>query len=302
MTQGDEVLEWARREIDGAERVSDHSRTHGGHESSTRRIKTSECYAYLKTHSSRSHWEAEVHGYEQWAHVFGENAPRLLAVKSSEPYALIITELRGSILEDMELEPDRERSVWRAAGAALPPLHDLPSGSHFGGTDRFGVCAGDAASDPIVCLTNRYTEQIEQASRAGYLSDDELKTVHAARELIPSFSGERPTACHRDYCAANWLVDDQGAWAGVIDFEFSRWDLRVADFTRDAHWSWIRRPELVEAFFEGYGRRPTGEEEKQMLVAHTEYALGAIVWGHENAFYGFEQEGRDALLHLSRDL
>jgi hypothetical protein len=94
-------------------------------------------------------------------------------------------------------------------------------------------------------------------------------------------------------------VSKEGTWAGVIDFEFAYWDVRVADFSRDPDWSWIRRPDLVEAFFEGYGRLLTPTEEQQLLVAHAEYALGAILWGHDHAFYGFEQEGRESLAHLA---
>ena len=121
----------------------------------------------------------------------------------------------------------------------------------------------------------------------------ELSTVSQALE------GERPVPCHRDYCAANWLVSEAGIWTGVIDFEFAYWDVRVADFSRDPDWAWIRRPDLFNAFFEGYGRALTPSESQQLLVAHAEYALGAILWGRDNAFYGFEREGRESLAHLA---
>jgi len=124
--------------------------------------------------------------------------------------------------------------------------------------------------------------------------------VEKAKELLPAFEGEQPVPCHRDYGPANWLVDEDGNWAGVIDMEFSAWDVRIDDFTRYPDWEWIQRPELVEALFEGYGLSLTERERKQYLVSHTLYALGAIVWGHGYGFYGFEQEGRDALRHLAQ--
>jgi Ser/Thr protein kinase RdoA (MazF antagonist) len=117
--------------------------------------------------------------------------------------------------------------------------------------------------------------------------------------LTPAFDGERPVPCHRDYCAANWLVRPDGTWAGIIDFEFAHWDVRVADFARDPHWNWIHRPDLIDAFFEGYGRSLTPAEEQQLLVARAEYALSAIVWGRDHAFHGFEWEGRVSLAHLA---
>ena len=122
--------------------------------------------------------------------------------------------------------------------------------------------------------------------------------IRAACDLIPAFAGERPFPCHRDYCRANWLATDHGAFAGIIDFEFAYWDVRMADFTRYPDWEWVDRPDLIAAFEEGYGRSFTSQEEQQRLVAHANYALSAIVWGSENAYYGFAKEGRQALIHL----
>jgi Ser/Thr protein kinase RdoA (MazF antagonist) len=139
----------------------------------------------------------------------------------------------------------------------------------------------------------------ETGVRAGYLSDDELEVIRAAQQLVPAFANERPVPCHRDYGPANWLVSDSGAWAGVIDFELAYWDVRVADFSRYPDWEWMRRPGLVEALLDGYGRPLTREEKQQCLVARTRYALSAIVWGSGHSFHGFAEEGRQAIRHLS---
>ena len=104
--------------------------------------------------------------------------------------------------------------------------------------------------------------------------------------------------CHRDYGPDNWLVTQEGRWGGVVDFEFAHWDVRVADFSRYPNWEWIERPELLDAFFEGYGRFLTPKEEQQCLVARTQYALGAVIWGRANAYHGFEAEGRRAIEHI----
>ena len=62
------------------------------------------------------------------------------------------------------------------------------------------------------------------------IDDIEIATLKDVIWLVDAFEYECPTPCHRDYCAANWLVDEK-AWSGVIDFEFAYWDVRVADFT-----------------------------------------------------------------------
>jgi pimeloyl-ACP methyl ester carboxylesterase len=190
------------------------------------------------------------------------------------------------------------------AGAALVALHNLGPSDCFGPCWRDGTCAEEHPQDAQEYVSRRFSALIEKAIQGGYISPAELSTVRAAYALVPAFEGERPIPCHRDYCAANWLVSPEGALAGIIDFEFAYWDVRVADFARDPDWAWIRRPDLMEAFFDGYigngGRSFSRTTELQLLVARAEYALDAILWGHDFAFYGFEQEGREALFHLAR--
>jgi aminoglycoside phosphotransferase len=298
-TELDEALDWSASVLGQIKVMSDHSKTHGGHESSTCRLLAPAGFCYLKIHESQPNWHNEVHAYEHWSCAFGNYAPKLLAVRDTPPLALIVSELPGQIMEDAQLPVSQERVVWRTAGAALVALHDLGSGEFFGPCLRDGTSAEAFPRDAREYISIRFKDQIENAIQNGYINADELSTIQAAYDLIPAFEGERPLPCHRDYCAANWLISEKQYWSGVIDFEFASWDVRVADFSRDPNWSWIRRPDLVDAFCEGYGRSFTSSEEQQLLVAHAEYAVSAILWGHDNAFYGFEREGRESIAHLA---
>jgi len=300
MTKSDfEALqEWCTAILGPFQIQSDHSKAHGAHESSTLCLQTAAGTSYLKIHQTPAAWHQEVHAYEQWAGAFGALAPRLIAVHAEPPLALILGELPGQVLEKNQLSPSQERAIWRTAGAALVALHDLGAGECFGPCLRDGACAGEEVSDAVEYLSTTLSGEIDRALRARLIDREEQATLHAAYGLIPAFAGERPTPCHRDYCAPNSLVNAQGALCGVINFEFSYWDVRVADFSRDPDWAWYRRPELVTAFFEGYGRPFNPAGERQLLVSRADYALSAILWGHTYAYYGFEQEGRDALLHL----
>jgi len=84
-TEMGKALDWCNCALGSVEVMSDHSKAHGGHESSTRRLRAPIGYCYVKVHQSRSHWNNEVHAYEQWARSFGDFAPRLLAVRDKEP-------------------------------------------------------------------------------------------------------------------------------------------------------------------------------------------------------------------------
>jgi len=58
------------------------------------------------------------------------------------------------------------------------------------------------------------------------------------------------------------------------------------------------RPEMMDAFFVGYGLRRSDKQELQYLVCLVRYGLSAIVWGMENNYLGFAREGREALAQL----
>ncbi len=293
----DPVLRWCERVLGAVDVIADHTRAHPGLRAGVRRLRASQGEFCVKTHHDPAHWASEVHGYEQWAPVFGAHAPRLIAVRDEAPLALIVSAMPGRILEGQSLPIERERAVWRAAGASLARLHAI-TGDAFGPCQRDGVCSGAQIDDACAYVSAGFDDWLERGARLACLESAELAIVRDVRALIPAFVGERPTACHRDYCPANWLVTETGGWSGVIDFEFAYWDVRAADVSRYPEWGWIGRPDLSEVFDEGYAtvRRPV--DATQHLVTRACYALGAIVWGCESDYRGFEGEGRAALAHI----
>jgi aminoglycoside phosphotransferase len=299
----DRILEWCSSLVGPCQIASGSQRPDA--RSSTVRLQTPKGACYLKLHQDKANWEQEVHGYERWAPAFGAFAPPLLGVHEEEPLALLLGELPGVILEDQRLPVERERAVWRTAGRMLAGLHAAagqPAGAEgefFGPCGRDGLPIGAPIRDAVEYVATDLERELDRAIRAGYLDDDEVAVMRAAQRLAPVFAGERPFPCHRDYCPYNWLVNEEGEWAGVIDFEFARWDVRVAEFSRYPDWEWIHRPDLVEALLEGYGRPLTAREEEQCLVARAQYALSAITWGMETAYFGFVKEGREALKHIA---
>ncbi len=297
-----EVLNWCAAELGPVEVVQDATKEHAGLRNAAHRLHIPSGYCYLKIHPNRPDWENEVHAYEQWAPAFGNFAPRLLAVRSEVPLALVISELAGNILEEIQLDPARTQAIWRAAGQALAGLHALGEGEYFGPSRRDGSPAGTPVSDARQYMRALLEEQMERGLKNGTLSDAELAVGRRACELTPAFEGEKPVPCHGDYCPANWLVDSSGAWSGAIDFERAEWNVRVVDFTRYPNWDWIAQPDMAEAFFEGYGHIFTPREEQQRLAGHVLYSLSAIVWGMENAYFGFAADGRQAIKYLAKQL
>lgn len=296
------ALAWVAQACGPYELISDGTKDHPGRRSITSRLRLASGGCYLKIHRDPSLWAADVHGHQHWAPAFHSFAPRLLAVRDQEPLALLFSELPGLPLEQVSLSRPRQRAVWRSAGQALAGLHALEVGAFFGPCNRDGSCPGEPVADAIAYLASEMDHWLELGERLGAFSPEERSILRSAGALLPAFDGERPLPCHRDYCPANWLVDERGRWSGIIDFEFSRWDVRCADFTRYPAWEWMDRPDLIAAFFEGYGRPRSPAEEQQILYGYVLYAAAAVAWGIDTSYAGFAAEGRLALKRLGERL
>lgn len=295
-----DLLGWCESVLGPFEPEADFSREHPGQRAAVHRLRTRTGSCYLKIHRGPVHWASEVHAYEHWAPAFGAFAPRLLGVREVEPLAILISALPGAVLEGVRLPVALEQAAWRSAGQALASLHNLARGDFFGPCRREGSPLGAPITDAREYVTTCMEDWLERGLRGGFLTPDEQAVLRAARVLIPAFEGEPALPCHRDYCPANWLVLPDGSWSGVVDFEFAYWDVRASDFSRYPSWDWIARPDLGAAFSEGYGLSPSPAQQEQIHFARLLYALGALVWGMENAYYGFAEEGRQALRILGK--
>jgi len=300
------LMRWCEEVLGRVEVLDDATREHAGERASVLRLRAKAGAPsgefVLKRHRDEQHWHSEVHAYENWAAACGEDAPRLIAVRDEAPRALLITALPGRPVEGRALASAAERAVWRSAGGALAKLHAQSGarsrGAHFGLCGRDGAPVGAVHEDARDHMRASFDEWIARGERIGCVRADERAVVRRAQERIDAFAGERPTACHRDFCTANWLVTDEDAWSGMIDFEFAHWDVRAADFSRFAEWNWIARPDLFDALIEGYG---CAIDRDQLFVSRALYALAAVVWGCEVGYLGFAREGREALEVLAGD-
>ena len=108
----DQLLAWCASEFGPVEPVSECGKSHPGKPVVTRRLRLGSDYCYLKTHREASYWEAEVHGYEQWATAFGGHAPRLLAVREDEPQAIVVSALAGRSMENIHLSSAQQQAAW----------------------------------------------------------------------------------------------------------------------------------------------------------------------------------------------
>lgn len=259
------MLEYAARIVGPCEEVEDRSWDHQA--SSVLRLRDAEGGDwFLKRHQDAERYDAEVTAYRRWVPALGENAPRLRAYDDI---------LRTVILSAVPGEPPpwpasasgghrgAELDVQRRAGVLLRRFHDAQAAVRW---DDFGAVKA---------------EEFERfAARAAELLSP--REVDFARSEVRALTGlGRPpqVPCHRDYTPRNWLVDDSRLY--VIDFELARLDVWVSDLVRLYFGVWTDRPDLQEAFLDGYGRRIGDTDRGLLLGCGVLAAVWLVVKGRE---------------------
>ncbi|HEY2265353.1 MAG TPA: NUDIX domain-containing protein [Streptosporangiaceae bacterium] len=107
--------------------------------------------------------------------------------------------------------------------------------------------------------------------------------------------------CHLDFQPRNWLIGRQGG-VSVVDFEHARIDLPARDLVCLRFRLWPGRPDLRDAFLDGYGGPLSPAEDRLTWHLGALDALTAFARGYENADADLVAVGRDTAppAHASR--
>lgn len=241
----------------------------------------------VKQHRDPDRYRAELSAYHQWVPALGQRGPRLRSNDHGlgvimisaiggqpAPWPAPAAPGHGSIRHAAEL------AMHRDAGAALRLLHD--------------------AQPPAPCpdLGAAKTSELGQLApqAAGLLSRREL-TFAASEAAALTATGSAPLVpCHGDFTPRNWLAD--GGTVRLIDFEWARLDTPLADLTRLHLTIWHGRPDLREAFLDGYGCHLDDTASAVLLGCAAVMAVWLIVKAHQTSQPSFEQASRAALARL----
>jgi thiamine kinase-like enzyme len=148
--------------------------------------------------------------------------------------------------------------------------------------------------------TEQGTFQLESWLTRGHglftAADQTLARQHiAALTDLPAVPG---VPCHLDYQPANWLIDATGTLR-ILDFEHARIDATPRDLVRLTYRHWTRRPDLREAFLDGYGRALTGTEQQTIRLCAALDAVTAVVRGHQRGNAELTARGRSTFHQLA---
>jgi hypothetical protein len=241
---------------------------------------------FLKRHADQARYRAELTAYRDWVPALHDAAPRLRAYDDSLR-AIILSAAPGeaaswpaSEVSGPAADRSAERNVQREAGKILRRLHDARLAGpwpEFAAVkiDQFDRLKTDAARLVEARALDRARSQISA-----------LADVPAPAQV----------PCHHDYTPRNWLVLDGALY--VIDFEWCSLDAPVADLARLHMGIWANRPDLREAFLDGYGKELSPADHEILHGCAVLTAVWLLVKAHETRQPSFEEGSRESLLRL----
>ncbi len=284
----DALASWGCQVLGGCAVIGDHSWQH--RRSRVVRVRDQGGAQWvLKQHQDQDRYHAERDAYQQWVRALGSRAPRLRCHEDGlrillvsaipgepAPWPAPATPEPGSIRHATEL------AMHRDAGEALRLLHD--------------------AQPPLACpdLGAAKTAELDQLApqAAGLLTRRELGFARSEAAALTAAGGQDLVPCHGDYTPRNWLAD--GGTVRVIDFEWARLDAPLADLARLHLGIWHARPDLREAFLDGYGygRHLDDTAAATLRGCAAVMAVWLIVKAHLTGQPSFEDACRAALGRL----
>jgi len=241
---------------------------------------------FLKSHGDKARYEAELAAYRHWVPALQDAAPRLRAFDDSLRM-LILSAVPGEAAPwpDTEIAGppgDRraDRDVQREAGRILRRLH----------TAQPPLPWPDFAASKI--------QQFERLKPAGAALLRPCELDRAGEEIAALDQVRAPlrVPCHHDFTPRNWLVSHGALF--VIDFEWSGLDAGVADLARLHLGVWASRPDLREAFLEGYGQDLSSADQQILHACTVLVGVWLIVKAHETRQASFEDASRLSLLRI----
>jgi Ser/Thr protein kinase RdoA (MazF antagonist) len=214
------------------------------------------------------HFEREVSAHESTLSTIDDpRLPRLLHA-SRDAAIFVTTWLPGDLVEGTPAEDDPD--TYRQAGFLLALIHTSP----------------EVSSDYMPRMVAKLSQYLD-AARELLAPGVWAKASARVRAIDP-----RPVEVvftHGDYQPRNWLIDE--GTVRVIDFGRSEWRPAVSDVVRLQHQQFVGRPDLVEAFFAGYGHGPATFDPDVSALEHLLQSLGTVVWAHTMRDTEFEAHG-----------
>lgn len=255
------------------------------------RVKTDTQSVYVKISP-----DADDHARELAGHAFAARAldplqaPQIL-ISNQSLLVLVNSPLAGHVVRGLDLPIDEERQVYTHAGTLVRRWHDH---------------SPPATSVDRAAITEAINDQADEAHRiqpliAEHIDAAQRDLVKAAALELPRLAAATPMVYrHGDYATRNWLWDSHGGRLGAIDFAMAAHGLLVEEFVWLYGAVWVQRPDLRTAFFDGYGRHLSQDEERALQLLTVRLAASYLATGLTKGEPALIERGLLGLTHLER--
>lgn len=233
----------------------------------------------VKHHLNASAYAGEVRALRDWAPRLGAGRAPTLVAADDETGIVITDRLPGSA--GTAATPD----AFQQAGRLTALLH--------------GVEPAGMQPDQAGLMLRKVDLWLRRAP--GLFAPADVDLIRSCAEAAGELPDPAAGSIHDDNQPRNWILSPDGRLA-MIDFARAKLDVYLHDVERMVFAEWIDRPELAEAFFDGYGRRLSDDETALLTYRGALQAMGTVIWAREHGDPGYEQHGWRLLDRVRRTL
>ncbi|APB70303.1 aminoglycoside phosphotransferase family protein [Paenibacillus polymyxa] len=254
-------------------------------------------YYYLKTYTRKQRWHPEVYAYNNWVNHLKPYVPEMIKAFEGDGWqAILITSIDGTIMRETILDSDAVEGAYRKAGELTRSIHNSRIGEWFGRPDKYGSPIElYHHRDPVNYVNNSIRDIANKCIQEGLLESSEVELLEWAFQNMEIFEHTKPVPISWDSTSGNWLVDKDGIFTGMIDFENMLWCIDVDNFSILFERYFTGNGSAMKAFFKGYGLEVLKEKNIQIKICCIKMGIGDIYWGTHNNSPKVREYGRNLM-------
>lgn len=258
---------------------------------------------FIKVHNRLSRWNPEVFAYQNWTHILSPYAPTLLHTFNDDySFGIITSPLKGRTVNEYQINDiEKLKNIYYSAGEQLKKLHDSFKGTYFGIPSADGSPFDkQIIADPIYYISSSLENILKLGVDKRLFDSGDRHVVEWCIKKCDIFKDCVPVPTNWDFSPNNWMVDENGIFTGLLDFENMLWGIDVDSFGVIIERYTYDKPFLRDAFFKGYGLKNNSERQLQVFIISVKMAIADIYNGVSNNHERFLVCGRRLLTDLKR--
>ena len=238
---------------------------------------------FIKVYNRLSRWNPEVYAYKHWTEPLGRYAPKLIAAfNDDDTFGIIITPIQGKTVNEMQITDNEILTyIYYEAGQLFKKMQTNKKGDYFGIPNEDGSpYDSESKTDPVIYVSDSIESLFKSAYDNKILDSFFEPLIKWCLNNCYIFKDEFPVPTNWDLSQNNWIVDEDGNFAGFIDFENMLWGISLDSFAVITERYTYDKPFLEKSFFEGYGLGNDEIINQKKKIISVKASIGNVCYGH----------------------